>query len=208
VGYLRYFDKGSLFSSIYYRHRKGVIERITATTGEGITERFPINLSEENNVGLELNSSYKYSKKMSFNANFNFYREIREGSFQGQKLSNDVFTWSSRGTLKIEVLPEVDFQASFRYHAPQKTTQGSSKSIYWLDLSAGKDILKGKGTIVASVRDVFNSRKRRWKTETTTLQSESDFQWRARQYLLTFRYRINEKKKRTGTQGSFGGGDF
>lgn len=205
VGYLRYFEKGSFFTSVYYRHRDQVIDRIVTTDENGATVRFPVNLAVEDNIGLELNSSFKFTKKVSFNANFNFYRAIREGEFEGQKLNFDVFTWNSRGTLKTEVFPKVDFQASFRYRAPQGTTQGRSKSVYSLDLSLGKDVLKGKGTIVASVRDVFNSQKRRSIVETDNLYSTSEFQWRARQFLLTFSYRINQKKKRGENRG--GGGD-
>lgn len=208
VGYLRYFEKGSLFSSVYYRHRENVIDRIISTNDQGINVRFPVNLATEENIGVEFNSSYKFSKKASFNANFNFFRAIREGEFEGQEIGFDVFTWNSRGTFKAEILPKVDFQASFNYRAPQESTQGRVKSLYSLDLSAGKDILKGKGTLVASVRDVFNSRKRRSITETDFLYSESDFQWRARQFLLTFSYRINQKKKRGGDrEGGFEGGD-
>ena len=70
--------------------------------------------------------------------------------------------------------------------------------MYSIDLSLAKDILGGKGTLVASVRDLLNSRKRRSIVETETLYSESEFQWRARQFLLSFTYRINQKKKRSG----------
>ena len=206
-GFLRYFEKGSLFSSVYYRHRTGVIDRIIETNENGITERFPVNLAVENNVGLEFNGNYKFSKKTSFNANFNFFRANRSGTFEGQILKFDIFTWSSRGTLKSELIKELEFQASFNYRAPQETTQGRTKSVYSLDLSAGKDVLKGKGTIVASVRDAFNSRKRRSIVETEFLYSESEFQWRARQFLLTFSYRINQKKQREKNGRGYDGGD-
>jgi len=107
------------------------------------------------------------------------------------------------------LIKDVDFQASFNYRAPQESTQGRRKSMYFLDLSAGKDILKRKGSLVASVRDVFNSRKRRSITDTDFLYSESEFQWRARQFLLTFSYRINQKKQRGGgNRGSGDGDDF
>ncbi|MBL4707277.1 MAG: TonB-dependent receptor [Flavobacteriales bacterium] len=201
IGFLRYFEKGSFFTSLYYRHRNQVIDRIVTANENGATVRFPVNLAVENNVGLELNSSYKFSKKISLNANFNFYRAIREGEYEGQKLDFDVFTWNSRTSLKIKVLPKVDFQTSFRYRAAQESTQGKTKALYNLDLSAGKDVLKGKGTVVASVRDVFNTRKRRSIVDTDQIYSESEFQWRARQFLLTFSYRINQKKKRGGNRG-------
>jgi len=207
-GYLKYYEKGSLFSSIYYRYRTGVISRITVADAQGFTVRKPVNLATQNNIGLEINGSYKFSKKYSLNGNLNFFRAITDGSFEGQTLDNDIFTWSGRAVIKAELLPKVDFQGSFRYRAPQKSIQGERKSMYFLDLSAGKDVLKGKGTVVASIRDVFNSRRRRSIVDTETLYSESDFQWRARQFLLTFSYRINQKKKRSPrTGGDFSGGD-
>ena len=208
-GYLRYFEKGSIFSSVYYRYRTNVIDRIVQANPDGTTVRLPVNLSTENNVGVELNGSYRFSKKISLNANANFYRAKREGEYEGIILENEVFTMNGRANVKAEVVKGVDAQANFRYRAPQQTTQGSSKSVYSLDLSAGKDILKGKGTVVASVRDVFNTRRRRSITDTETIYNETDFQWRARQFLLTFSYRVNEKKKRdsVGNREDSGGGD-
>lgn len=207
-GYLRYFEKGSIFSSVYYRYRTNVIDRIVQANPDGTTVRLPVNLSKENNIGLEINGSYRFSKKVSLNANANFFRENREGEYEGIVLENEAFTMSGRANLKAEIIKGVDAQANFRYRAPQQTTQGRSKSVYSLDLSAGKDILEGKGTLVASVRDVFNSRRRRSITDTETIYNETDFQWRARQFLLTFSYRINQKKKRGGgNRGSSGGGD-
>ena len=208
-GYLRYFEKGSIFSSVYYRNRTNVIERFVQATSDSTTVRFPINLSTENNVGFELNGSYNFSKRVSLNANINLYYAKKEGEFEGVNLDNEVFTMNGRANLKAEVIKGVDMQANFRYRAPQQTTQGRSLSLYSLDLAAGKDVLQGKGTLVASVRDVFNSRRRRSITDTESIYNETDFQWRARQFLLTFSYRINQKKKRgpEGNRGSSGGGD-
>lgn len=205
LGFLKYFEKGSLFSSVYYRYRDGVIDRITTTDQEGITYRLPVNLSVENNFGFEFNGSYNINKKNSLNGNFNFYRSISEGSYEGVELNNDVYTWNSRMVFKSEFIPEFNFQSAFNYRAPRKTNQGRVKSIYSIDLSLSKDVMKGKGTIVASVRDLLNSRKYRSITETENLYSESEFQWRVRQFIVTFTYRINRKKERPSRSGS---GDY
>ena len=57
-----------------------------------------------------------------------------------------------------------------------------------------------------SIRDVFNSRKRRSETIGEGFFRESEFQWRARTFNLAFNYRINQKKKRGGRPQ--GGGDY
>lgn len=204
---LKYFQKGSLFSSVYYRHRTGVINRITVVNSAGFTVMQPVNLATEDNFGLEVSGSYRFNEKLNVNANANFYQAFTRGSFEGENLDNEVFTWNGRAVVKMEVLPKTDFQTSFRYTAPQTTPQGRSRSIYSLDLSLGKDILQGKGTLVASVRDVLNSNRRRSVIDNGTLYSESNFQWRARQFLLSFNYRINQKKKSGRPSNGMGGGD-
>ncbi|MEQ8910024.1 MAG: outer membrane beta-barrel family protein [Vicingaceae bacterium] len=207
LGYLKYFEKGSVFSSIYYRHRTGVIDRITTTNQEGITVRLPVNLATEHNVGYELNGSYDINKKNRINANFNFYRSESTGEYEGEKLENMTFTWNSRVVYRSEILPKVDGQMSFNYRAPRETNQGRNKSLYSIDLSFSKDVMQGKGTLVASVRDLLNSRKYRGITDTEYLYRETEFQWRARQFLLSFTYRINKKKSRGGNRGEYDGGD-
>jgi len=90
----------------------------------------------------------------------------------------------------------LDFQASFNYRAPRITTQGKNLSIYSIDLGLSRDVFKGKATVTAGVRDLFNSRKRRAIVEREDYYSNSVFQWRSRQFTVTFTYRLNSAKER------------
>jgi hypothetical protein len=81
------------------------------------------------------------------------------------------------------------------------------KGIGSLDLAASMDVLQGKGTLVFSVRDVFNTRKRRVYIEGPGYTSYHEFQWRSRIALLSFNYRINQQKRRGRNRG-FNGGEF
>lgn len=194
AGLLKYIGKGSILSSVYYRHTKGVVERVNIQDEEGFIQIIPINLSTQNSYGLEFNGNYEFSKKFNLNANFNFYREITEGEYRGTELSSDNYSWMSRITAKTVLPKEIQAQLSFRYRAPSNTTQGTRKAIATSDIAFSKDILKGKGTLALSVRDIFNSRKRRSITETDYLYSESEFQWSSRSILLSLTYRINQNK--------------
>lgn len=93
------------------------------------------------------------------------------------------------------------------YRAPNNRAQGRVKSITVINLAASRDVLKGNGTVTFSIQDVFNSRRWRSITETENFYSESDFQWRPRQFQLTFSYRFNEKKSRQRSGGYDGGMD-
>ncbi len=76
--------------------------------------------------------------------------------------------------------------------------------MYSWDLGLAMDVLKGNGTLTFSAKDMLNSRRRRWEVDTPTLVSTNDFQWRSRQFVLSFSYRLNQKKKRGG-RGDRGG---
>ena len=208
LGYLKYFPKGSLFSSIYYRYKTGVIERITVADEDGFLRRFPVNLATENNFGFEFNASYDFSKKFNVNASMNIFRAITEGSYEEQVLENDVITMNTRLVAMMEIMPKTDLQLNARYDAPQSTTQGRTKSLYTFDLSLSKEVMNGKGTLVASVKDVLNSRIRRSIVETDEIFTESEFQWRARQFLVSFTYRINQKERRGRRRSQLGNDDF
>ena len=68
--------------------------------------------------------------------------------------------------------------------------------MYSVDLGLSKDIFKGKGTITAGVRDLFNTRKRRSIIDREGYYSNSEFQWRSRQFSVTLSYRLNRAKER------------
>jgi hypothetical protein len=100
----------------------------------------------------------------------------------------------------------LDFQVSFNYRAPRVTPQGKDLSIYSIDLGLSRDVLNGKGTVTAGVRDLMNSRRRRSIVDTEEYYSNSNWQWRARQFTLTFSYRLNRDKvrQRDGREGGEG----
>ncbi|MFZ6051488.1 TonB-dependent receptor domain-containing protein [Halocola ammonii] len=201
AGYLYFGEKGSFLSSVYYRHRTGVIERIAVQTENGNNTRFPVNLSVQDAYGLEFNFSYQPVEWYSVNSDFNFYRAITVGEYNGQSYNADTYTWYARMNNKFSIDTKTDAQISARYRAPRETTQGRVKALYSIDLSIARDVLDGKGTLAFNVRDVLNSRRWRQVLDQPTFYEESEFQWRARQFILTFTYRLNQKKMRGPQEG-------
>lgn len=196
AGHLLNFDKGTLLSSIYYRRRLGVVENITAVDSTGFTTITPVNLSTGDSYGFEFNLTYDPFDWWKWAANANVFRAMNQGVYNDIILKSDTYSWTSRISSRITLLKNIDFQSSLNYRAPRKTTQGKELSQYSIDLGLSRDILKGRGTVTASVRDLFNSRKRRSITENAGYFSESEFQWRARQFLVTFSYRLNRSKEK------------
>ena len=216
LGLLNNLKKTSWYIGGYYRHTTGVINRISIPgefAGNAATITTPFNIGIEDSYGLEANFSADPLKWLNVNGNANFFRAVTEGSFTTmttdstgtespsvQDLSRDAITANFRLNTRIK-LGEYNMQVSGNYRAPQNTVQGKRKSFYTIDLGANRDVLKGKGTLTLSARDILNSRKFRGILETENLIEESEFQWRSRQIRLSFTYRINQKKQRNRNRG-------
>ncbi len=208
VAHIKYFDKGTLSSSVYYRYSEGTISRSVRTVlNDQQTLSRPENLKDEHAYGLEFTVSYNPYKWWRINSDMNFYRAITDGTNVQEGLMADTYTMRGRVTSRMTIRKKTDVQLRVGYRGPRETPQGRSKSITSLDISANRDILKKKGTLTLSIRDVFNSRKYRSETFIDDFYSDSEFQWRARTATLTFNYRLNQKKKRGGRRGGgFSGG--
>lgn len=195
LGHIKYFDKGSLSSSIYYRHTVDKIGSIRRLDDAGNAATRPENLRSENAVGLEFACTYAPKKWWKLDGNFNLFHAVIDGSNLESEYRAETNSWFARATSKFLLPKNLDFQVRGNYEAPQKTVQGSRKALYYLDLAGSKDVLRNKGTLTLSVSDLFNTRKMRNVTEADNFRTEGTFQWRRRQVNLTFNYRINQNKQ-------------
>ncbi len=194
LGHIKYFNKGTLTSSIYYRNTNGKIDRIRSVDEQGNSITLPQNLNNEKAMGLELTSNYTPYKwwKLDFNANL-FYADI-DGSNIVKSYGTSTYSWFVRQTSRFTLAPAFDMQLRGNYEAPQRTAQGRRKSMYYFDYSVSKDVFKGNGTLNLSVLDIFNTRKSRNITEGVNFYSEGTYQGRRRQVNLTLNYRIKQSK--------------
>jgi hypothetical protein len=198
LGYLKYLEKGTFLSSIYYRNTTGVVEEITTASDDGTTIRTPVNLAERGAYGLEMNYTANPLEWLDITSDLNFFRALVNGEYEGRNYNSDTFSWSGRITSKFTLKNRLKAQFSYDYDAPVNTTQGRRLSVSAFDLAASKDVFSNKGTFTIACRDLFNTRIRRSIIDLPELQAESSFQWRqARSLVLSFNYRLNQDKKNT-----------
>lgn len=207
LGWMKKWENSNLLVSPYYRYSTGTIERILIADSAGINYRFPINLGIRNSFGLEISGSKEIKKWWTVNGSFNFFRAITDGEYQGQQFSADTYAWSTRAVSKWKIWNKISFQSSINYRSKEITTQGEQLPRYNIDLAGSVDVLKGNGTITLSVRDLLNTRKRINITNGPDFYDETEFQWMSRYGILTFSYRLNQKKRPSRGSG-FGGDDM
>ncbi len=195
LGHLKYFDAGSLSSSIYYRYTTGKIDQIRTVDAQGFSKSLPQNFADQQSMGIELTSSFNVSKNYKADLSFNGFRAVIDASNINAAYLVDMYSWFVRHTSRIKLGSGIDAQIRANYEAPQKTAQGTRGNITWMDLSATKDIMQGKGTLSLNVLDVFNSRIMRMETNGGTFYTNREMQGRLRQINITFNYRFNTTKQ-------------
>lgn len=197
VGHIKYFDKGSLTSSIYYRYTTGKIQNIRSVDDQGIAFNRPENIGTGNSYGLELTGGYTPYNWWKIDGSMNFFRAKIDGTGFDQVLQSDTYSWFARVLSRFTILNKTDLQIRGNYEAPEKTPQGRRKALAAMDLAVSKDILKGNGTLTLNVLDVFNSRKYRNITEGYNFYTDRTSQRRVRQINLTLNYRLHQNKKKS-----------
>jgi outer membrane receptor protein involved in Fe transport len=196
LGHVKYLNKGSLTSSIYYRHTNGKIISIRTVQDDGSSYTRPENLGTEDAYGAEFAGSFNPYPWWKLDGSANFFRAITDGTGVDEEFQSDTYSWFVRAMSRFTLWKNTDVQLRGNYEAPQQTPQGRRKALATLDLAATRDILKGNGTLTLTVVDVFNSRKYRSITEGSNFYARNTSQGRLRQINLTLNYRLHQAKKK------------
>ncbi|MCS5490548.1 outer membrane beta-barrel family protein [Algoriphagus limi] len=192
LGHIKYFEKGTLFSTAYFRNTVDKIERIRTVNEEGFANTLPYNLTGEQSFGLEFSADYRPVNWWKLDLNLNFFHADIDGSNIQADFQAKTTSFLARQTSRFTLEGGWDLQLRTNYDARQKTAQGVRKGIFFMDLSASKQILEERGRLILTVNDILNSRRNRFITEGVNFYTEGDSQFIRRQINLTFSFRVKQ----------------
>lgn len=211
LGYSKNWDKVSLETIGYFQYSEDIVQSITTNSGMVNEENIPIlitrplNVGTENRYGIEVSSTYRPANWFRVNGTINWYRFEQNASFdnttpdpndgtnlitQSQSLNTSSSSWFARISPKISLPKDVDLQIGIQYDAPFKEANTTRRDIFVANVSANKELFKGRGAINLNVSDLFNSSVHRRKAFNTSFLSNSEYQYFERQINLTFTYRF------------------
>ena len=217
--------KYKLNTRLNYSHVKDIFTLLPDTTEKSKSFLTKKNLAKQDIVSLNISYPFQY-KWYSFFVNLNTYYSHYKANVPDlvgniRKVDLDVVSMSFYMQNSFKLGKGFTAELSGFYNSPS-IWQGTfkSKSIYSIDAGLLKTILKGKGTIKASVGDVFNSMKYRGTSDFSGQQSIFYGKPESRQFKLSFNMRfgstqvkasrqrksaIEEENKRTESSGGMGG---
>jgi iron complex outermembrane receptor protein len=214
--------KYKLNTQLNYSHVKDIFAQIPDTLGSKsfLTKK---NLATQDIVSL--NISYPFQKKWySFFVNLNSYYskyKANLGNDDAHKINVDVAALSFYMQNSFNLGKGYKAELSGFYNSPS-VYQGTFKAraMYSIDGGLQKTVLKGKGTLKASVSDMFRTMRFKGTIDYAGQHSEVLARWESRQFKLNFNFRFGnsqvkaarqrkgsneEENKRTESSGNLGG---
>ncbi|WP_421946655.1 TonB-dependent receptor domain-containing protein [Phaeodactylibacter xiamenensis] len=149
----------SMNFSVYYRYTEAVVERISVFENN-VNITMPMNIGTNRTTGLEFNAKYSPKPWLTLNGDFNYNYFNRQGELEATSFDFTGDQWSGKLTTKFKLPAQIDFEVTGQYESRVQTVQSLVSENYFLDLGLRKKLMKGRGVINLSVRDVFATRIR------------------------------------------------
>jgi len=149
--------EASMNLGVYYRYTTDVVERIS-TFENNVTTVRPENIGTNRTTGVEFNAKYNPAPWFTLSGDINYNYFNREGSFQSTSFDFSNDQWSGRVVTKFKLPLDIDMELSGLFQSRLQTVQSEISGMVFADLGLRKKVLKGKGVVNLSIRDVFASR--------------------------------------------------
>ena len=176
----------SMNFGVYYRYTTDVIERIS-TFENNINVFKPENIGSNQSTGVEFNFKYSPKKWLAFNGDVNYNYFNRQGTYEATSFDFQDDQWTTKLTAKIKLPANIDFEITGHYQSSYRTVQNVISDNLYADLGLRKKVMKGKGVLNLSIRDVFASRIREGESNQPTFYLYN-WQQRGRFITLGFSY--------------------
>ena len=202
--YLRFWERGNINFTAYYRHSTDVIRNFTTVVGDISISR-PENFGISDDYGIELVGSLDIFKWWNVNGSINFFKSNTVGDWNGRHYTTDSYNTFARIVTKFRLKNICDFQISGRYMGPREEPLGYREANYWCDFAASRDVFNKNATISLNIRDVFGSRQHGGESWGDNFWQYSESSWSTTSVTLNFNYRINQQqnnKRRMQQNGS------
>lgn len=206
ISYLRFWEKGNINFTTYYRHSTDVIRHFT-TVVDDISISRPENFGISDDYGVELVGSLDLYKWWNVNGSINFFKSNTVGDWNGRHYVTDSYNTIARLVFKFRMKKVCDLQITGRYMGPREEPLGYRDANYWCDLAASRDVFKKKGTVSLNIRDVFGSRQHGGESWGDNFWQYSESSWSTTTVTLNFNYRINQQQNKKRMPSGNGGGE-
>ena len=205
---LTYMYKFKLTTSLNYSHVKDVFTMLIDTTDLSKSFITKKNLATQDITSLNISYPFQY-KWYSVFANVNTYYSAYKANFgTGRTVDVNVFATNVYAQQSARIAKSWTAEVSGFFTSPS-LWQGTfkTKSIWSVDAGVSKTVLKGNGTLKASVSDIFNTLHWSSTSEFAGQFVRASGGFESRQFKLNFTYRFGNTQVKAARQRKTGDED-
>jgi hypothetical protein len=202
---MTYTYKYKLNTALNYSHVKDLFTMLIDTAEGSKAFVSKKNLASQDVVSLNISYPFQY-KTYSVFANMNTnYSHYQADYGPGRNVDLDAFGLSFFAQNSLKFSKTWTAELSGFYNAPT-IWQGNfkSKSLWAIDGGLQKQVMKGRGTIKASVSDIFNTLHFRGTSDFSGQKSIVSANWESRQFKLNLVYRFGSNQIKAARQRASG----
>ena len=190
LGWVRNLKKGGFSAELYYRNTVNNIERIQEVYDTNVIIKRPVNSGVSDIYGSEF--SYRKRKKWwAFDLGLNtFYYKI-SGILSTAYFSQESFSYNVRIGNSFSLKHDWKIQFISKYTSSQANAQGQFSDYLSFDIAIKKDFWQNRLTSTFQFRNAFNTEKREYWVETSSLFSYRNAQPKWPVFSLAIALRLN-----------------
>jgi iron complex outermembrane receptor protein len=197
--------KYKLTTSLNYSHVKDLFTQVfdTAETSKAFVSKR--NLATQDVVSMSISYPYRYKAYSMFANVSGNYTSYKADYGAGRQINVDATGLTAYMQNSIKFAKTYTAELTAVYNAPTLYAGTiKAKAMWFADAGVQKQILKGKGTMKASVSDVFHSLKFRGTTDFAGQRSDIQSTWESRMFKLNFVYRFGSNMVKAARQRATG----
>ena len=192
--------KGFLTTTINYSETKNMFAEVFDQEGSYATSVTQGNIGKRRNMGIAMSSQIPVAKWWNSNVYANYNYDKLSGKLTGEDFE------VSAGNLTLNINNQLTFKNGWSAEVSgwyrTKGIWGQIKSYPMGALTTGvsKQVMKGKGSVKMSVRDIFYTQPARGDINFKSTEARFRSHWDSRQVNLTLTYRFGKPFKVEGPQ--------
>lgn len=201
VDYYKKYNSVRLSVSLYYSYSKDLLTYILEDTGLKTSDNFtiykrkPINNGNYSVFGGDLDLTYYPIKRIKLKASSSFYN-VDITKTLNQLYDDTDFRWYTHISSLVTFKNGLKFQIKYNYQSAFGAGLITLKPIQYVSTAFSKEILNKQATLTFRINDIFETRKDNLLSLEALSISQREVIYNDRQFLISFTYRIKQKKRR------------
>lgn len=217
LSFAKSYSKWNFLTSVYYRRVNDMTQPFQYDESDPVAAIYLAdnanatfmrweNVGSRNNAGFELVSKVNIFNWWDVTANGNAYYFKVNPNPRFNVSETDGFSWNGNLSTNVKFASTTSVQVRADYRAPMNTLQGKMKSMSGVDVALKQDVLKGKGSLMFNVRDLFDTRRFGGESFLPSRYSEFFHRWSKRTFSVSFSYRFGLQDLSKSKKGDDGAG--